>query len=61
MPPDAFELLTVVRRYLVDEAGLPEAERRPRRERAIEAVSRAMGDSYAAGANANAPRQAAAR
>lgn len=36
------DILTGVRRYLVDEARLPEAERGPRRERALEAVTKAI-------------------
>ncbi len=42
-PDEAFRLLTVVRRYLVEESDLAEADRKPRREQAIEAVSEAMG------------------
>lgn len=41
----AFDLLTAVRRYLVDEAALPEAERARRRERAIRALSEVMGET----------------
>lgn len=39
------DLLTIVRRYLVDESDLPEPVRVPRRERAIRALSAAMGGS----------------
>lgn len=45
MPPGCEDLLTLVRRYLVDESGLPEPERKPRRERAIAAVSEVLAAS----------------
>lgn len=43
-----YEDLTVVRRYLVDESSLAEAEKSSRRERAIEALTEIMGNARGA-------------
>ncbi len=43
-----YEDLTVVRRYLVDESSLAEAEKSRRRERAIEALTEIMGNARGA-------------